>query len=247
MTRAMGSHQSARPGTVTWLTPPGIISALGGATSFDLDPAAAPAMPWPTAVRMVTEAEDGLSIAWKGRVWLNPPYTSGQVEAFMARMADHGRGTALVFARTETEWCERSVWGAASGILFLHGRLHFHYPDGRRAKANAGAPSMLVAYGIDDLERLRAADLNGALVPLTPIAGVYLLNGLAKADPTWPRLIKDALRCLGGEADLEAVYRHLENHPKVRANRNWRPKVRQIINRVAQRVAPATYALELTP
>lgn len=247
MTRAMGSHHSARAGSVTWLTPPHVLEALGGAGSFDLDPAAAPDMPWRTALRMVTEAEDGLSITWDGRVWLNPPYSAGQVEAFMARMADHGRGTALVFARTETEWCEKSVWGAASGILFLHGRLHFHYPDGRRATANAGAPSMLVAYGLDDLERLRAADLNGALVPLTPIAGVYLLRGLAAGDVSWRRLIRDALRTLGGEAQLEAIYQHLESHPKARANRNWRPKVRQMVNRVAQRTAPATYALELTP
>lgn len=241
---SIGRHQSARSKTTTWITPPNIIAALGGPESFDLDPAAAPDMPWPTARRMLTERENGLSIAWFGRVWLNPPYTTSMIEAFMARMADHRHGIALVFARTETQWAEQSVFGAASGILFLHGRLHFHYPDGTRAAANAGAPSMLVAYGLDDLDRLRAADLHGALVPLTPIAGVYLLNGLQQRDPTWRQLIRDALRAMGGQAGLEEVYRRLEGHPKCAANRNWKPKIRQVINRVADRVGEAMYALD---
>ena len=30
MSRAMGSHQSAKAQSVVWLTPPGIIQALGG-------------------------------------------------------------------------------------------------------------------------------------------------------------------------------------------------------------------------
>lgn len=37
--RAMGSHQSARAKTTTWLTPPELIQALG---PFDLDPCASP-------------------------------------------------------------------------------------------------------------------------------------------------------------------------------------------------------------
>ena len=36
----IGSHQSARAGTVTWLTPPEIIHALGPWTTTPIDPAA---------------------------------------------------------------------------------------------------------------------------------------------------------------------------------------------------------------
>lgn len=87
---------------------------------------------------------------------------------WLRRMSEHGNGIALVFARTETEWFWETVWGAptATSILFLEGRLHFHHPDGRRAKANSGAPSVLVAYGMEAAARLSRSGLAGALVPL---------------------------------------------------------------------------------
>lgn len=66
---------------------------------------------------------DGAAAVWSGRVWLNPPYS--EIDRWMARMAAHGRGTALVFARTETRWWFESVWPRASAVLFLRGRLSF--------------------------------------------------------------------------------------------------------------------------
>jgi hypothetical protein len=162
----MGSHQSARAGSQTWLTPPPIIDALGGWQSFDLDPCAAPApRPWFTAWQHNAEADgDGLALDWHGRVWLNFPYENP--EAWLRKMVGHGRGTALMFARTETDVFQDYVWQRASGLLFLRSRLFFHHPDGTRAKWNGGAPSVLAAYGQDDLDRLAASDLEGALVPL---------------------------------------------------------------------------------
>lgn len=157
--RAIGSHHQASSGTDVWLTPPQILEALGG---FDLDPCAAPEpRPWTTANRHFTAADDGLRHAWQGRVWLNPPYSRADV--WLARLAEHGTGTALIFARTETALWNRHVWPHASAVLFIAGRLHFHHADGRRAKANAGAPSALVAYGDDDADRLARSGIAGAL------------------------------------------------------------------------------------
>jgi len=51
-------------------------------------------------------------------------------------------------------------------VLFLEGRLHFHYPDGTRAKANAGAPSCLVAYGRYDAYKLADSGLEGYFVSI---------------------------------------------------------------------------------
>ena len=156
----MGSHQSANATTTTWLTPPNITAALG---DFDLDPCAAP--DWPTAERHIILPEDGLTADWSGRVWLNPPYGK-EAWVWLSKLADHGQGTALVFARTETAGFVSEVWGKASAILFLHGRLHFHYPDGRRAPANSGAPSCLVAYGDEDASILSGAEIAGTFLPL---------------------------------------------------------------------------------
>lgn len=153
--RSMGSHHSARADTTTWLTPPHIHESLG---EFDLDPCAAPN--WPTAKRHIILPDNGFTAEWHGRAWLNPPYGQ-ECWAWLDKLAAHGEGTALIFARTETAGFVKQVWGKATAVKFLHGRLHFHYPDGRRAPANSGAPSVLVAYGNRDAAALYASPLEG--------------------------------------------------------------------------------------
>jgi len=156
----MGSHQSARAETTTWLTPPHIIEALG---PFDLDPCGAPG--WKTAAEHYVLPTDGLAEPWHGTVWLNPPYSFAAWK-WLSKLADHGDGIALVFARTETAGFVSEVWGKATGVLFLHGRLHFHHADGTRAAANSGAPSVLVAYGDRAAKRLETSGLDGTYIHL---------------------------------------------------------------------------------
>lgn len=160
--RSMGSHQAATGGTDEWLTPPELIAALG---AFDLDPCAPIVRPWPTAVRHYTLEDDGLRQPWEGRVWLNPPY--GNITRWMARMVAHNHGTALTFARTETMMWHEYIWPNASAILFLRGRIVFRLPDGTPAKANAGAPSVLITYGEADALALETSGIPGKVVRLT--------------------------------------------------------------------------------
>ncbi len=155
----LGSHQKTVGDSQTWLTPRWIIDALG---PFDLDPCAAVPRPWDCAERNFDASLDGLSRAWDGRVWLNPPFDRYQVGKWIRRLAGHGKGTALLHARTEAEWFE-PVWESARAILFLADRLYFHYPDGRRAEANSGAPACLIAFGDRDAERLRGSQIAGYL------------------------------------------------------------------------------------
>lgn len=157
---AMGSHQSARMETDVWLTPPSIVEALG---PFDLDPCSPLNRPWDTAAQHYTIEDDGLAHDWAGRVWMNPPYGK-QAATWLQRLALHGDGIALIFARTETRMFFDWVWPYASALLFIEGRLHFHRPDGTRAKANSGAPSVLVAYGWEAGQRLMLSDIPGARV-----------------------------------------------------------------------------------
>jgi hypothetical protein len=164
----IGSHHSARPATDEWLTPPQLLSALG---TFDLDPCSPVERPWPTARRHFTIVDDGLAQEWDGRVFLNPPYS--EVEYWMDRLAQHGQGTALVFARCETSWWFRSVWPVATGMLFLAGRVTFYKGDGSASKAghNSGGPSVLIAYGDDDFRALARSRLAGALVGAAELVG----------------------------------------------------------------------------
>ena len=163
----IGSHQSARMGKDEWLTPPEIIEALG---SFDLDPCAPRIRPWDTAARHFTILDDGLAQPWSGRVWLNPPY-GRETGRWLARLADHGNGIALIFARTETDMFFREGWKKARAMLFLRGRLHFHHVNGSRAPANSGAPSVLIAYG----------DANAIALEHAGLAGAFLENWRAAA------------------------------------------------------------------
>ena len=158
----IGSHQSARMKNDEWLTPPHVLKALG---KFHLDPCSPIKRPWEMAEQHFTVADNGLGSPWHGRVWLNPPYGL-EASQWLARLAAHGTGTALIFARTETEMFFENVWSKATALLFLKGRLHFHYVDGTRAPANGGAPSVLIAYGQDDADILRTCGLPGAFVPL---------------------------------------------------------------------------------
>lgn len=234
MSRAIGSHHSAKAGTTTWLTPSEIIDALGGWESFDMDPCAAPEpRPWRTARHMNALADgDGLQIKLEGRIFLNPPYSTTEIEAWMRKLADHGTGTSLIFARTETAMFHRQVWERASGLLFIKGRLHFHYPDGRRAEANAGAPSVLCAYGQDDMDRLAAAGIDGAFVPLR-FARFALVAGL---DLSWSEVMREWISRQSGPVSVSDAYRHFARHPKAKRNPNWRAKVRQKLPQVSRRV-----------
>jgi hypothetical protein len=156
----LGSHQQCVGKSQVHLTPRWIVEAVG---PFDLDPCAATERPWDCAARNYVEADDGLTLPWEGRVWLNPPFDRYQVAKWMQKLADHGDGIALVHARTEAEWFQ-PVWHHASLILFLGKRLKFCRPDGSEQPANSGAPAVLAAFGKVAAERLAASGIAGAYV-----------------------------------------------------------------------------------
>ena len=156
---SMGGHHSAAMLKDEWLTPPYIIDALG---DFDVDPCSPVKRPWDTANYHYDINDDGLHHPWPGRVWLNPPYGL-EAARWLDRLAQHGNGIALIFARTETKMFFDHVWRRADAVLFIEGRLHFHHVDGTRAAANAGAPSCLVAYGENNVRKLKESGLGAFL------------------------------------------------------------------------------------
>jgi hypothetical protein len=158
----MGSHHSTKMGKDEWLTPPELLERLG---PFDLDPCSPVTRPWDTARIHYTVNDDGLSKQWHGRVWCNPPYGK-YAGKWLKRCADHGNAIALIFARTETAMFFETVWGKADALLFLRGRLFFHHVTGERAKYDSGAPSVLVAYGINNSWVLRDAGISGFYISL---------------------------------------------------------------------------------
>lgn len=109
--------------------------------------------------------DDGMSVDWHGRVFLNPPYGT-ETQRWLERLATHGNGIALVFARTETRMFFDHVWPKAHALMFVAGRPHFHKPDGTKAKGNSGGPVVLIAYGVANAYALEASGIKGAFVRL---------------------------------------------------------------------------------
>lgn len=155
---SLGSHQTTVGKSQIHLTPKWIINALG---PFDLDPCAATERPWDCATVNYVEADDGLSMPWFGRVWLNPPFDRYQVAQWVQKLADHNDGIALLHARTETEWF-KPIWRSADAILFMDQRIKFFRPDGTEQPANSGAPPVLAAFGEHNAAALKR--LTGAIV-----------------------------------------------------------------------------------
>lgn len=140
-----------------YYTPDYIPAALG---HFDLDPAAGPKSHATVNIRL---PQDGLKIAWGGRVWLNPPYLD--IEPWLEKFARHGNGICLVNVRCETRWFQELI-ASASLALFLRGRIKFTRPNGQVA-TNPPTGSVLVAYGQTNAEALAGSGLKGMY--LTPV------------------------------------------------------------------------------
>lgn len=159
--KGMGGHHATRGLSAEWYTPPAIFEALG--MTFDLDPCAPPGgVPWVPAARSLSVDDDGLSQPWEGRVWLNPPY-GPSTASWVRRLAAHGDGIALVFARTDTAWFHETA-PAAAALCFVAGRLTFvpATPEMRsdaRTNFNSGAPSLLMAFGQECAEAVAASGL----------------------------------------------------------------------------------------
>lgn len=147
--------------TNRWLTPKWIVESLG---EFDLDPCGAPGHVLAKETYQIDDGQDGLILPWSGRIWLNPPYGS-ESQPFLKKMAAHNNGVAFIFARTETKSFFDYVWGSASAILFLKGRVKF-LNDDFVAPAAANAPSVLVAYSDFDAEVLRTCEIKGKFIDL---------------------------------------------------------------------------------
>lgn len=153
------NHHNVPQRTEVWLTPPEIIKALG---PFDLDPCAATDAPWPTAKEHYAAADDGLLRERSGLAWVNPPYND--VARWVERSRQHGNAIVLTFARVETRWFFRDVWGGATAILFFRGRLRFCHAGGQPARFTSGAPSCLIGFGLTAASRIAASGLSGFIV-----------------------------------------------------------------------------------
>ncbi len=137
-----------------WGTPLWLLGKLG---RFDLDPAAN--AEHHAADRWYSIDDDGLSLPWFGRVFVNPPYGRRGEEIYdwirkARRELDAGRVSEVVMllpSKTGTQWFRLGVWPAVRAgratIDFLPGRLAYLRRGGAPASI-APFASLLVTYRI---------------------------------------------------------------------------------------------------
>jgi hypothetical protein len=106
---------------------------------LDLDPASSVrANAIARADRFFTFEQDGLTMDWFDRVWMNPPYGKGPIAPLCEKLAsEHARGNvdeavALVNNATETKWFSM-LTNHAEAMCLPQGRIKFLDAGGRVA------------------------------------------------------------------------------------------------------------------
>lgn len=130
-----------------WYTPQHIIdAALAVLGEVDLDPCSnSHANPIVPAKMHYTIEDDGLSLPWHGRVYMNPPY-GRKIKQWVKKLCDEialshcTSAIVLTPARTDTAWFRRI---ALYPICFVRGRLKF---SGH--KNSAPFPSAIFGVGV---------------------------------------------------------------------------------------------------
>ena len=146
-----------------WPTPQTFFEALNAEFEFTLDPCAT--RDNAKCARYFTKSQDGLAQDWRAhRVFCNPPYGRSMREwARKCYQASQLGATVvlLAHARTDTRWFHDWVYGKASEIRFVKGRLKFG--DGRQS---APFPSLVAVYIPPVTARLPPPVTTGHVIPM---------------------------------------------------------------------------------
>jgi phage N-6-adenine-methyltransferase len=127
-----GNHRTHTSKDFEWYTPLKFIEAARTVMgSIDLDPASCEfANETVDATAFYSEENDGLIQEWKGKVWMNPPYSQPHIMSFMTKLVEEvasGNVTdaiTLTNNSTDTGWFHTAA-KAANALCFTSGRIRF--------------------------------------------------------------------------------------------------------------------------
>jgi hypothetical protein len=152
----MAEHEPSIGQSDDWYTPPEIFDALG--LTFDLDPCSPHQGHWVPALKVYTKADDGLTRAWEGGVFMNPPFGGrlGHIP-WLTKWLAHANGIAIVRAYTSAGWFHDYAI-KADAMLFPRGKTKFIRPDGSIG-GSPGHGIVILAMGAVSVNALKASKL----------------------------------------------------------------------------------------
>jgi phage N-6-adenine-methyltransferase len=142
---------AAYTGDHEWFSPKKFIDAARRVLGhIDLDPASCDeANRVVDAARFFSIEDDGLKQIWKGKIWLNPPYSD--LAKFGEKLVKHYRSgevteaIALVPSSSETVWFQK-LGAVASALAFPKGRIGFWRSGQGEAKSDPSLHGHTVMY-----------------------------------------------------------------------------------------------------
>lgn len=128
-----------------WYTPVQYIELARAVMGhFDLDPASSSqANKQVKARQYFTPKTDGLNHEWRGKIWLNPPYSQPLMSSFVEHLAssvkngDVTEAILLTHNYTDTAWFH-TAQECCAAICFTRGRIGFLSPSGEQAAPTQG-------------------------------------------------------------------------------------------------------------
>ena len=158
----MGAYEAAGMSD-EWFTPRYIFESIG--LEFDLDVAAprlgprhVPCSEW------FCDTQDGLAQAWRGLVWMNPPFGHQSTKRkWLKKFFEHGNGIALLPDRTSAPWWQEFA-PLADVVLFVAPKVKFEHPNGSIGKS-PGTGTTLFAAGERAANALLNSDLGQCFTP----------------------------------------------------------------------------------
>lgn len=168
----------------------------------------------------------------------NPPFKMAVIEAILRRaqvwLEDGGRvGMILpcsIFQTAATLLRFAEHWSIAQEMMprncFGHLRYHLCF----------------ATFTKERQRRLVGFALYGEVAAVNRLPGDYYRLFTHTPRPLWRSVVEAALQKLGGAATLDAIYGAIEG-ARPSANRFWREKVRQVLQRHFHRVGPGYWAV----
>lgn len=132
-----------------WYTPQYLFDYLDAIYKFTLDPCATELSA--KCDKYYTIEDDGLSQSWDNEVvFCNPPY-GRDIKHWIKKGSEIKNGICvmLIPARTDTKYWHEHIFGKASDILFIKGRISFYRNEnGKLVEGQSSTfPSAIVVFG----------------------------------------------------------------------------------------------------